>query len=141
MAKGIVKYIYIGTYSCSMEYSVFNYFFFTGMICFPAQLRRANSVDSFVVPLLPTAQSVMSVASTNGRSLSLESIPVVDTVPLLRRRDQPNNLTSNYLAHSSKNNKQSDSSGSESSLSETERKESESTVQVSTNFSLGCLLS
>ena len=111
------------------------------MICFPAQLRRANSVDSFVVPLLPTAQSVMSVASTNGRSLSLESIPVVDTVPLLRRRDQPNNLTSNYLTHSSKNNKQSDSSGSESSLSETERKESESTVQVSTNFSLGCLLS
>lgn len=104
------------------------------MICFPTQLRRANSVDSFVVPLLPTAQSVMSVASTNGRSLSLESIPLVDTAPLIRAPEQPSNVASNCLAHSSKNNEQSDlnvSSSTESSLSEIERKDSESTIQVS----------
>lgn len=104
------------------------------MICFPAQLRRANSVDSFVVPLLPTAQSVMSVTSTNGRSLSLESMPLVDTVPLLRVAEQPNNLASNCLTHSSKIDEQSDaniSSSTESSLSESERKECDQIVQVS----------
>ena len=90
-------------------------------------------MDSFVVPLLP-AQSAMSVASTNGRSLSLESIPLVDTVPLLRTTDRPNNLASNCLTHSSRNNEQSDtnvSSSTESCLSEPERKEPELTIQVS----------
>lgn len=108
------------------------------MICFPARLRRANSVDSFMVPLLPTAQSVMSVASTNGRSLSLESIPLVDTVPLLRTSDQPSRLASNCLTHSTKKNEQSDAntnvsstSNTDSSLSESERKDTVSTVQVS----------
>ena len=109
------------------------------MICFPARLRRANSVDSFMVPLLPTAQSMMSVASTNGRSLSLESIPLVDTVPLLRVPEQPSHLASNCLTHSTKNNEQSDAntniistSSTDSTLSEeTERKDTVSTVQVS----------
>ena len=118
------------------------FLFSIGMICFPTQLRRANSVDSFVVPLLPTAQSVMSVASTNGRSLSLESIPLVDTAPLLRTTDQPNDLASNCLTHSSKNIEPSDTNVSSSTESccvseperkesELERKESELTIQVS----------
>jgi len=111
-------------------------FFFKGMICFPARLRRANSVDSFVVPLLPAAQSVMSVASANGRSLSLESISLADTTPLLRATNEPSNLASNCLTHPPKNNEQSDtnissSASTESSFSETERKESESIIQVS----------
>lgn len=112
------------------------------MICFPARLRRANSVDSFVVPLLPAAQSVMSVASANGRSLSLESIPLADTTPLLRAVDAPSNLASNCLTHPPKNNEQSDANisssvSTESSYSETERKESESTIQVSNKSSSG----
>lgn len=93
-------------------------------------------MDSFVVPLLPAAQSLMSVASTNGRSLSLESIPLLDTTPLLRAADQPNNMASNHLTtHSSKKDEQSDtniSSSTESCLSEEmERKASQSTIRVS----------
>ena len=94
-------------------------------------------MDSFVVPLLPTAQSAMSVASTNGRSLSLESIPLVDTAPLLKANEQANNSASNSLSCSSKNKEQNDtnisSTSTESSLSDSERKESESTIQVSSN--------
>ena len=92
-------------------------------------------MDSFVVPLLPTAQSAMSVVSTNARSLSLESIPLVDTTPLLRANEQANNSTSNSLSSSSKHKEQTDinisSTSTESSLSDPERKESELTIQVS----------
>jgi len=109
--------------------------FVLGMICFPARLRRANSVDSFVVPLLPAAQSVMSVATTsNGRSLSLESIPLLDTVPLLRAAEKSGVVTSNLMCSSTQDHEHSDTSSSDSSLSETEKEtvKKEQTTDVAT---------
>ena len=125
----------MGTYSSVMPHLYAAISFVLGMICFPARLRRANSVDSFVVPLLPAAQSIMSVATTNnGRSLSLESIPLLDTVPLLRAAEQPSVVTSNLLSSSLQDHEHSDMSSTDSSFSETEKEteKKESTTSVAT---------
>ena len=130
----------VGKCSSVMPHLYATILFVLGMICFPARLRRANSVDSFVVPLLPTAQSVMSVATTNnGRSLSLESIPLLDTAPLLRAAEQPSVVTSNLLSSSTQNHEHSDTSSADSSLSETEKemeKKESATSAVATEVRL-----
>lgn len=125
----------MGIHGCVIPHRYVTISFVVGMICFPARLRRANSVDSFVVPLLPAAQSALSVATTtNGRSLSLESIPLLDTVPLLRAEEQPGVVATSFFKSSLQDQEHSDTTSTDSSLSETEKEteKKESTTSVAT---------